>query len=155
MATYSPEITIKRIGRMLTIATTTNDARAWIDQEAPRFGNYFSAGSEWFLDISKRYDPSHAVDYLLSYLAWDDSGEVKFWEQPRPKKELSIKVAMGILFIFVNSDDAHIYIQQESPKFGDLFPEAGGSASNYSLFPSPSHKAQQVAAHLINNFKKE
>jgi len=137
------------------ITTTTNDARAWIEQETPRFGRYFSAGGKWYLDVNIRYNPSHVMDYLLSYLAWDDSGEVRFWEQPRPKKELSIKVAMGIVFIFVDSDDAHIYIQQESPKFGDLFPEAGGSASNYSLFPSPSYKAQQVAAHLLKNFKKE
>jgi len=56
---------------LLSIEAVTEDARIWIDREAPPFGQLIWIKQDFprtgSLSVSSAYDPFEVVQYLLSY----------------------------------------------------------------------------------------
>jgi len=66
------ELVIKDLG-VLFITAKSDDARQWIETEAPEYGNLTLPGtvrgveSEYMLAISQAYDRDEVIAYLNSY----------------------------------------------------------------------------------------
>jgi hypothetical protein len=73
MATFptpKAKLLITRNESVLSILVASEDARHWIETEAPKFGGLcrMMSGHEWILYINTLWDSEEVERYLLSYL---------------------------------------------------------------------------------------
>lgn len=60
---------------MFAIAASSDDAKAWIEKEAPYFGSIQTSEDIPYMmmfAVSLAFDPSEVVNYLMSYLNEDE-----------------------------------------------------------------------------------